>query len=551
MIVKRKHFVAISAVFVLFVFNIPVFRQVLDTANTNKAYSSVVYVYFLLSAVSSIASYIIALGLFGFSPKGLKILNIVLFLFGITFAYFVNLTGVVVNYSIFRDIFATDVNEIFSWFSITTSTILIFIIAFLYLVLKKMHIDKGYNRKQRILFILLGAFLILAMHYVSKLLTYEKANNRFVINYEYSPYRLNAYVKNHNLQSITTAFMPVSYMFGSIKFFSLSVRIIMHPKEKIYEAFKIQFKPKTEEPLNIVLVIGESANAKHQSYIGYFRDTNRYTKKIKNIVYFTKAYSCATSTSPSTVCMLSHVDRSNISMPEKYTNIFSIMTHFGFKTHFISTNVSPGGSNIYFYSAYKEAKKIQDRTYYLGKYHSIDDIYSLKDATKVIKKNKEKLFLVVQIRGSHSRYKDRYPKRFEVFKGGKSQKIDEYDNSILYTDYRMSKFLNSIKKTNTFVYYVGDHGEALGEKGYYGHSGIYSSSPDVMKHVVQYIWVSDKWKKSSDAYFQNIQSNANNHITHASVFNTLLGCHGFKSEVIDQTKNLCNKNVEYWIKGKD
>ena len=79
----------------------------------------------------------------------------------------------------------------------------------------------------------------------------------------------------------------------------------------------------------------------------------------------------------------------------------------------------------------------------------------------------------------HITYSKKYPTQFEKFKPvcnsvelgncTQTELINAYDNTIVYTDYILSKVIDDLKDLKEFkstMLFVSDHGESLGEKTY-------------------------------------------------------------------------------------
>src|SRR5574344_1458541 len=116
-----------------------------------------------------------------------------------------------------------------------------------------------------------------------------------------------------------------------------------------------------------------------------------------------------------------------------------------------------------------------------------------------IEKNRGRdILIVLHQMGSHGpAYYKRYPKEFEKFtpvcktsplENCTKQEINNaYDNTILCTDYFLSKSINFLKKySNTHevgLVYMSDHGESLGENGVYLHGMPYPFAPKEQRNV--------------------------------------------------------------------
>lgn len=163
-----------------------------------------------------------------------------------------------------------------------------------------------------------------------------------------------------------------------------------------------------------------------------------------------------------------------------------------------------------------------------------------------------KQFLVVHTSGSHWNYTARYPKEFEQFTPicnvkaktdasgcDKVALSNSYDNSILYTDFFLSSLIDLLKDKNAFLLYVSDHGESLGENGYYGHGGSLIKEQTTVPLIV---WVSNDFKLKHPESVESIKNYANTEINHDYVFHSILDCLNINSDIIDKDFSLCKSS---------
>ena len=255
------------------------------------------------------------------------------------------------------------------------------------------------------------------------------------------------------------------------------------------EDYTTHFKPyvvtKTNATpdINVIVIIGESLNRNHFSLYGYERDTTPLLKKRaqedKSFVY-KDALSGAVNTLIAVPNFL-HVQRE----PQNYqkqlksdTYLTKLAKENGFSTVYIGLQ----GKAVYA----KEALSFFDKAY----------IYSL---------NKEKcsenecieqsfddfdfsspVFAVIQKRNPHAPYEEYYPASYARFGNEKDEvnvkRINTYDNALLYEDFLVDSIFNDLQKRAnrpTYVYYVSDHGEAMGEDGKYGHSFLHPAVSEI------------------------------------------------------------------------
>jgi heptose-I-phosphate ethanolaminephosphotransferase len=89
-----------------------------------------------------------------------------------------------------------------------------------------------------------------------------------------------------------------------------------------------------------------------------------------------------------------------------------------------------------------------------------------------IKNNPDKEMYFIHLIGSHGKYVKRYTKKHILFQNALNI-IDEYDNTIYYTDYILKEifnyFKNKFQKKKILIVYISDHGEVVSENKH-GHA---------------------------------------------------------------------------------
>jgi glucan phosphoethanolaminetransferase (alkaline phosphatase superfamily) len=240
------------------------------------------------------------------------------------------------------------------------------------------------------------------------------------------------------------------------------------PKSLINKTKIIKYPPlqKANNPkINIVFVIGESFRAKNAYLLGY--KINNMPLLSKQPIIAKKCISIGTMTKVSLGYMLNGA--SSLSEVSKiYSHDFSLFKlakENNFKTTFITAQPSVSFKYIKNLIDTNHIDNFQTPLKFTHSEFAALDDKKLIDFLKQFLKQKS--FIVFQMNGSHFPYSTKSPKNFKKFK-------NEYDNSILYTDYVLNKMINFIKeiKTPTYFFFVSDHGELLGEYGKRGHGRL-------------------------------------------------------------------------------
>jgi hypothetical protein len=87
------------------------------------------------------------------------------------------------------------------------------------------------------------------------------------------------------------------------------------------------------------------------------------------------------------------------------------------------------------------------------------------------------------MRTPHAPYRDNYDKGsdFDRFSGA-NERVDSYDNAVLYFDFVLKNIFNFFKKqmeNGGYFIFVSDHGQVFGENGFYGHNKLDLSVAEV------------------------------------------------------------------------
>ncbi len=282
----------------------------------------------------------------------------------------------------------------------------------------------------------------------------------------------------------------------------------------------------------MIFVAGETVRADRFSLNGYERETNPKLKTV-NIINFTNFKSSFTSTAQSLPCMFSAytADDFDANQGRSTENLLDILHRAGVQVLWRENNTGSQG--------------VADRVTYedftdpaINPLHDVEsrDLDMLKGLQAFIDQHQEEnIFIVLHQLGNHGpAYYKRYPKEFEKFTPAqKSSQLNEcsieeisnaYDNATLYTDSFLFAVIELLKANDqnfkTTMFYVSDHGESLGENGYYLHGLPNFMAPDIQRHVPAIIWLGQHHGVAASNFAQSAHSPA----SHDNIFHTALGC---------------------------
>ena len=300
-----------------------------------------------------------------------------------------------------------------------------------------------------------------------------------------------------------------------------------------------------EDSLTVVFVLGEALRSDHVGINGYFRSTTPRLKEEK-VISFKNVYSEWTHTNQSVPHILTRADSvsNNIAFTEQ--SFISIFKQSGFKTYWIG-NQEPGNTyvnfihdcdtsiiNKPFQTVYNFDKKLDEE---LIEYFDI--LQSEKASLK--------LFIFHTI-GSHWFYSSHYPDSFEHFtptvKGKTINNSDQeliinaYDNTVLYTDFVLSKLIDRLKDQNSVFIYLSDHGEVLGENGKWLHA----QGTDWERNPACFLWFSEEKRGVNSKLIEAAAKKKNDFIRTDFLFHSILQISNIESPYLKYELSIFNSD---------
>lgn len=307
------------------------------------------------------------------------------------------------------------------------------------------------------------------------------------------------------------------------------------------------FEQSDHRPRVTVVVAGETARADNFSLQGYDKETNPELKK-RNIIYFPNTTSCGTATAQSLPCMFSPYPRKEFTIARAVStnSLPDILQTAGIRVEWWENNTGSKGV----------ADRIKIVSFYGGKDPAFcidgecqDGIMLQKLATWLDQIDGDTVLFIHQL-GSHGpAYFERYPEAFRhfvpdcrntVFSECKPEEIrNAYDNTILYTDYFLSTIIDQLNqhsdKFDSAMFYMSDHGESLGENGFYLHGMPYSIAPEQQTHIPFILWMSEQFAATMKVDLSCIKKDAARAaMSHDNLFPSILTMMNVKTTIKDE-----------------
>lgn len=241
-------------------------------------------------------------------------------------------------------------------------------------------------------------------------------------------------------------------------------------KNKYFKFNTIQHAETISTKQVYILIIGETSRKHNWSLNGYQRKTNPLLNQKKNLVNFDNMLSISAATRSSIPMMITRKPAQQVyryDFPER--SIISAFKETGFSTYWISTQQKFGAfdTSTSVYAKEADYMLFLNKTSYSNR-RDTDEII-LPELKKAIQSAGDKKFIVIHTLGSHYNYSHRYTNNFDIFRPSlndiknysmqdkryKTELLNSYDNSILYTDYVLNELIEILKMqkdTESFVF---------------------------------------------------------------------------------------------------
>lgn len=258
----------------------------------------------------------------------------------------------------------------------------------------------------------------------------------------------------------------------------------------------VEVETEPEQAQNIVLIIGESLSRYHCSLYGYEKATTPNLDVMaadSSLICFSDIESAFTNTVEAFIRMFSTYDNHQPADAEWYDYLFleDAMSAAGYETTWISNQSSAGITD----NVVAKLASLSDTVEWVGpKGMGVGKNNPDADVLPYVKSFAEKStgdkrFLVIHLMGSHAGFASRYPESFAYFKTEDypdkptSQRtlLAEYDNSVLYGDWVVSRIMHIFEDSEALVLFFPDHALDVyfTDSDYVGHAR--TSNPESVR----------------------------------------------------------------------
>ncbi len=338
---------------------------------------------------------------------------------------------------------------------------------------------------------------------------------------------------NRQVRNLT---VPSNYLYYGTRYLMGAYDTVNVPLQTLGEdAYQAADRVTDGKRKLLVLVVGETARAMNFSLNGYSRDTNPMLETLP-LISFDQTRSCGTSTAESLPCMFSLNGRDAYDKGDERhrENVLDVLRHAGVEVLWRDNNSGCKG-------VCDRVVSQEPAVFELPEFCVDAECYDegmLTGLDAYLRGTTGDAVIVLHQKGSHGpAYYQRYPKQFEKFtpvcQTSQLQSCNEaeirnaYDNSILYTDYFLSRVIDFLKTQqasyDTAMLYMSDHGESLGEGNMYLHGMPYMLAPDEQTHVPFMAWLSEGMQRRSGLDNNCLSAERSEPLSHDNLSHSVLG----------------------------
>lgn len=291
------------------------------------------------------------------------------------------------------------------------------------------------------------------------------------------------------------------------------------------------------DSLVVVFVIGESLRNDHLQINGYERETTPYLMEEDNLVSLIDIYSEECFTHTSVPQIMTRADSANPQRAYDEQSFVTIFKDAGFRTTWIANQESVA-TYAYFMNECDTLIYVNgDKSVYtFDKWLDEDILPHLENELQ--DDNPTQLHILHSI-GSHWWYNSHYTDEFErytpviksrvVSSNTQEEMINSYDNTILYTDFFIKETIDLIRDKKSILIFLSDHGESLGEDGYYLHG---ADRPE-LHYPAAFVWYSDKYAQSFPDMIENLKDNSDKRYRSDYLFHSIIDAADITTEYIE------------------
>lgn len=341
---------------------------------------------------------------------------------------------------------------------------------------------------------------------------------------------------DQNAQRLGGKILPWSYVINTVR----------HAQKYAFDHRKITLLPDATFaaplPLGqkqvVVLMIGESSRRANSSLYDYPRETYPQARA-HGMIALQNGISCATNTIAAVSCILSY-QGSDAPPVSQFEPLPSYLQRMGVET-IVRMNNTGTPPMIVAETQWANQVVADCRENCPDPTSDAALVYNL--GARIAASKSQRVFVILHVTGSHGpAYYKKYPAKFEQFTPvcksvqladcTTEELVNAYDNSLLFTDSLLGDVIDQVgalPDTRAVVLYLSDHGQSLGENGFYLHGAPNAIAPKEQREIPVLLWMSPAFQAARGITAASI--NTQNVAAQDMPFHTILGAFEMRSPI--------------------
>jgi heptose-I-phosphate ethanolaminephosphotransferase len=257
----------------------------------------------------------------------------------------------------------------------------------------------------------------------------------------------------------------------------------------------------------VIIIQGESVNKHHMGIYGYNKATTPFLTSMtqKGLLYKFNAISPANQTKYCIPMFYTNASVKNWKNGFITSSVIKDFENNKYQTYWISNQGKIGIDDDYIAEVASDANSTI--FFNQGDFTTAKTDITIKEYLDKKISNNDKEMYIFHLIGSHHKYTSRYNSEHILYQNPKNI-IQEYDNSIYFTDYIIKNIFKYFDNKNQkiLIVYLSDHGERVKIHGKCGHGFIPPSKEELEIPLVIYSSIPNSridllYKKNKDCYF--------------------------------------------------
>ena len=323
--------------------------------------------------------------------------------------------------------------------------------------------------------------------------------------------------------------------------------------------FQLDTELNIDEPMLVVIVIGESCNRNHMSLYGYGRETTPRLRARKDILVFDNVISANSNTLCSVMNFLTENNMEHHRPLDSCIHIFDVLHSSPYKTYWLS-NQSPIGL---WENGVTNLAKNADVTTFVN-VTSSSSMESTQTASfdqllfaplqSAINDNAGHKVIFLHLLGCHTQYNKRYPRPHALFDDSgdkRTRVINTYDNAVHYSDFVVDSIFSMLENYSlshsdirVTALYFSDHGENVYDDGDYAGHNYTDRIPRANVEIPFILWFSPSQREYLKVHSPYIEERLHAPYMIDDLFHTIIDITDIETPCFDKSRSLINNDFD-------